>query len=86
MMADRNLVTEKQLLPKTFWVVSAEWRGGHNQRKIQLENIHFSRKAALADWEKLTKENHNLPYKRAPDYDSGFVRHPIRKFIVEVEQ
>ena len=83
-MADRNNLTEKQLLPNTFWVVTAEWRGGYNDRKIQLENIHFSQKAALADWEKLTKENHNLAHRRAPDYDSGFVRHPIRKFVVEV--
>ncbi len=85
-MADRNHVTEKQVLPNTFWVVSAEWRGGHNQRKIQLENIHYSQKSALADWEKQTKENNNLSYKRDPDYDSGFVRHPLRKFVVEVEQ
>jgi hypothetical protein len=86
MVADRNNVTEKQVLPNTFWVVTAEWRGGCDDRKIQLENIHFSQKAAFADWERLTKENHNLSYKRDPDYDSGFVRHPIRKFVVEVEQ
>lgn len=85
-MADRNSVTEKPLLPNTFWVVTAEWRGGDNQRKIQLENIHYSEKSALADWERLTKENHNRSYNREPDYDSGFVRHPLRKFTGEVQQ
>lgn len=79
-MADRNSVTEKQILPNTFWVVTSEWRGGHNQRKIQLENIHYSEKSALADWEKQTKEHHNRSYSQDPDYDSGFVRHPLRKF------
>jgi hypothetical protein len=83
-MADRNNVTEKQVLPNTFWVVTSEWRGGHNQRKIQLENIHYSEKAALADWEKQTKEKHNSSYNLELDYDSGFVRHPLRKFTAEV--
>lgn len=83
-MADRNIVTEKTILPNTFWVVTAEWRGGHNQRKIQLENIYFSEKAARTNWEKLTKERHNEHYNLAPDYNSGFVRHPLRKFTAEV--
>jgi hypothetical protein len=82
-MADRNRVTEKQVLPNTFWVVTTEWRGGHDQRKVQLENIHYSEKAALADWEKQTKEKHNSSYNFELDYDSGFVRHPLRKFIAE---
>lgn len=82
-MADRNRVTEKPVLPNTLWVVTAEWRGGHNQRKIQLENVHYSEKSARADWEKQTKEHHNLAYKLDPDYDSGFVRHPLRKFTSE---
>jgi hypothetical protein len=83
-MADRNRVTEKPVLPNTFWVVTTEWRGGHDQRKVQLENIHYSEKAALADWEKQTVERHNLSYGREPDYDSGFERHPLRKFTAEV--
>jgi hypothetical protein len=83
-MADRNRVTEKQLLPNTFWAVTTEWRGGNDQRKVQLENIHFSEKAALADWEKQTVERHNLSYGYEPDRDSGFVRHPLRKFTAEV--
>ncbi len=82
-MADRNRVTEKQVLPNTFWVVTTEWRGGHDQRKVQLENIHYSEKAALADWEKQTKEKHNSSYNLELDYDSGFVRHPLRKFTAE---
>lgn len=83
-MADRNRVTEKQILPNTFWVVTTEWRGGNDQRKIQLENIHYSEKSALADWEKQTKERHNLSYDRDPDHDSGFIRHSLRKFTSEV--
>lgn len=83
-MADRNSVTEKPILPNTFWVVTTEWRGGHDKRKLQLENIHYSEKAARSDWEKQTKERHNLSYNQEPDYDSGFVRHPLRKFTAEV--
>lgn len=85
-MADRNRVTEKQILPNTLWVVTTEWRGGNDQRKIQLENIHYSEKAALADWEKQTEERHNLSYDRDADHDSGFVRHPLRKFTAEAVQ
>ena len=49
-------------------------------RLLQKKNIHYSEKSARADWEKRTKEHHNLAYKLDADYDSGFVRHPLRKF------
>lgn len=70
-MTFRNRVTEQPLLPDEFWIVSAEWKGGHNNRRIQLENIHTSEKAARADWQRLD------PATRT---ETGFKRHPLRHF------
>lgn len=82
MSSFRNQVTEKPILPNEFWVVSAEWRGGYDRRKFQLENIHLTQRAAKVDWERLTPENHNAQHNRPADFDAGFVRHDIRHFRV----
>jgi len=75
-----NRVTEKPRTGGTIWIVSAEWRGGHDQRKFLLENVHRSHAEALVDWERLTPENHARNFGLPPDADRGFVRHPIRVF------
>lgn len=79
-MPFRNRVTEQGILPDEFWMVSAEWRGGHDRRKFHLENLHLTEKAARADWERLTPENHNTQHNRPIEYDAGFVRRPIKHF------
>ena len=73
-MADRNRVTERPILPDEFWVVTAQWRGGHNKRPIRLENIHFTEKAARKDWGRLD------PAKRE---ETEFRRHPLRHFKLQ---
>lgn len=70
-MAFRNRVTEQPLLPNEFWVVSAEWKAGHDKRRVQLENIHTTEKAALKDWERIDPESRT---------ETDFKRHPIRHF------
>ena len=79
-MADWNRVTEKPHPGDTLWLVTADWRGGHNQRTIRLHNIYTNEKEALAEWEQLTAENHNLRCGYLSDFDSGFKRFPIRVF------
>lgn len=80
-MADWNRVTE-QSHPSSdkLWLVSAEWRGGHDRRVIRLHNIYCSEREARADWERLTPENHNRQYGRPLDFDAGFARLPLRVF------
>lgn len=70
-MAFRNRVTEGSLLPDEFWLVSAEWKGGHNLRRIQLENIHTTEAEAIKDWQRLEPEART---------ETDFKRHPIRHF------
>ena len=80
-MADWNRVTEKpHPTGPTLWLVSAEWRGGHDKRVIRLHNIYTSESHAQSDWDRLTPERHNEQYGRDADYDAGFVRFPIRVF------
>lgn len=79
-VATFNRVTERPYLSGTIWIVSAEWRGGHDQRVFRLENIHVDASSAHADWERLTPDSHNRALGRADNFDSGFVRHPIRIF------
>lgn len=80
-----NRVTEKPRIGKAMWLVSAEWRGGHDRRLFRLDNLHHSEVEAKADWDRLTLENHNKGLGNAEDFDAGFVRHPIRKFIEEAK-
>lgn len=81
-MVDWNRVTEKPSVPAgaTLWLVSAEWRGGHDGRIIRLQNIHLSEISAREDWERLTPEAHNQKFGFADGEDHGFVRHPMRAF------
>ncbi len=81
-MADWNRVTERgPRVGSALWLVSAEWRGGHDNRVIRLDNIHQTEAAAQADWERLTPENHNAACRHPAWADCGFVRHPIRMFV-----
>lgn len=84
-MTFRNRVTEQPPLPSEFWIVSAEWRGGHDSRKFLLENIHTTRKAAQADWERLTPQAHNQAHNKPDNFNAGFVRHSIRHFTADTE-
>lgn len=75
-----NRVTEKAWSGDRLWLVSAEWRGGHDKRPFKLENIYRDEASAKAAYDYLTTENHNANLGRSADYDSKFVRHPIRVF------
>ena len=81
-MADWNRVTEHAHIPEaaTLWLVAAEWRGGHDLRVLRLHNIHLSKSAAVAEWERLTPENHNAQYSFPQGTDRGFIRLPLRQF------
>ena len=80
-MADWNRVTDKPH-PKTntLYLVTAEWRGGHDRKTIRVHNIFCEKTEALANWEQLTAKNHNKRYGLAPNFDAGFVRLPVRVF------
>ena len=75
-----NKVTEKPFLGPQMWLVSAEWRGGHDRRVIRLMNLHDTLAAAETEWDSLTVEAHRRDYSQPADFDPGFLRHPIRMF------
>ena len=79
-MARFNSVTEKAAIGPSLWLVSAEWRGGHDRRVFRLSNLHETEAAAKADWDRLTVENHRKSYGQPEDFDPGFARLPLRKF------
>ena len=79
-MADRNRVVTGTATPSALWLVVAEWRGGHDKQVFSVQNIHTDEKAARADWERLTPENHNVQHGYPADYDAGFKCHPLRCF------
>lgn len=76
----RNRVTSGDLAGDRLWLVSAEWRAGHDRRRVRLENVYDTEAAAQTKWECLTPEAHNAAYGFPQDFDAGFVRHPIRVF------
>jgi hypothetical protein len=82
-MADWNRITEKpHPAPNSkMWLVSAEWRGGHDRRIFRLHNIFLDEKSAVVEWEKLTPERFKMFYnKKDADAETTFVRFPIRCF------
>lgn len=74
-------ITERpHVVSTSLWLVAAEWRGGHDKRVIRLQSIFGSEADAIAAWNALTPENHNIKHGKPVDYDSGFVRLPLRRF------
>lgn len=79
-MADWNRVTERPLPARTIWMVSAEWRGGHDMRIFRVDNIYEDEKTARAEWADMTPENHSSAFGLPIGTDGGFKRHPLREY------
>lgn len=75
------MVTEKPFYGSDLWLVSAEWRGGHDRRVIRLQEVFGNKSAAQARWDELTPERHNKLFLKPEGFDAGFIRHQIRHFV-----
>ena len=54
-MAHINRVTEKPTPTGELYLVTASWIGGHDGRRITLENFFISRREAIAELERLRR-------------------------------